>query len=323
MKAIVYERYGTPEVLHLKDIEKPVPNENEVLIKIFATTVTAADVMMRKAASFMGRIILGLIRPRKKFRIPGIELSGIIEGTGKNVRRFKKGDEIYGFAGFNPGTYAQYKCLPETASLAIKPANMTFEESVALVDGATTAYFFLKQKGDVKKGERVLINGASGSIGSFAVQLAKLFEAEVTGVCSTKNVSLVKSLGADKVIDYTSEDFTCNGEKYDIIFDTVGKSSFKRCKKSLNKNGRYLITTGAMIKNYILTLCTSRSSKRYIFAMSVNKTEALNFVREIAQKGQLKPVIDKSYSLEKIIEAHRYVEQGHKKGNVVVTVVHE
>ena len=321
MKAIVYTKYGPPEVLELNDLEKPTPKDNEVLIRVYATTVTAADGMMRRSDTFMSRIILGLRKPRNKYRILGLELSGEIESIGKNVKRFREGDQVYGFTGFRPGAYAEYKCMPEKGSLVIKPVNMTYEEAAAVIDGASTALFFLRDKAHIQSGQKVLIIGASGSIGTFAVQLARYFGTEVTGVCSTANVELVRSLGADKVIDYTKEDFTDNGEDYDIIFDTVGKSSFTSCKGSLKKNGVYLVTTGAMLTNYFLTLWTSLvSRKKFIYAMSVEKTEALIFLKELVEAGKVKPIIDRSYSLEQIVEAHEYVDKGHKKGNVVVRI---
>ncbi len=320
MKAIVYTKYGPPDVLQLKEVAKPVPKDDEVLIKVHATTVTTADGMMRRGDSLISRIILGLRKPRRKFKIPGLELAGEIESVGKNVKRFMKGDQVYGFTGFGPGAYAEYKCMPEKGSLVIKPTNMTYEEAAAVVDGASTALFFLRDKANIQSGEKVLINGASGSIGTFAVQLAKYFGAEVTGVCSTANLELVKSLGANKVVDYTKQDFTKNGETYDIIFDTVGKSSFSRCKGSLKKNGRYIVTVMGLTP-LVQTLWTRVvGGKKVIFTMSIEKTEALIFIKELIEAGKLKPVIDKCYPLEQIADAHRYVEKGHKKGNVVITV---
>jgi NADPH2:quinone reductase len=321
MKASVYEKYGPPEVVQLKEVEKPVPADNEVLIKIHATTATAAERMMRSGKPYWGRIILGLIKPGKKYRILGLELAGEIEAVGKDVGRFQPGDQVYGFRGFGTGALAEYKCMPETGSLALKPANLTYEEAAAVVDGATTALFFLKEKANIQRGQKVLIIGASGSIGTYAVQLANYFGAEVTGVCSTANLELVKSLGADKVIDYTQEDFTQNGETYDVVFDTVGKSSFARCKDLLKKNGCYLPTTGLF--NYALTGWTSLiGGKKVLSGMSVEKNEALIFIKELIEAGEIKPVIDRRYPMEQAIEAHRYVDKGHKKGNVVITVEH-
>lgn len=320
MKAIVYTEYGTPDVLQLKEVEKPTPKNNEVMIRIYATTVTAADGLMRRGESFMSRIFLGFRKPRRE--ILGTELAGEIESVGKDVKRFKKGDQVYGFTGFGLGAYAEYACMPEKGSLAIKPVNLTYEESAAVVDGASTALFFLKDKASIQGGQKILILGASGSIGSFAVQLARYYGAEVTGVCSTKNLELVKSLGADRVIDYTQEDFTKNDETYDIIFDTIGKSSFSGCQGSLKENGRYLITVGGLM-NYVLTLWTSMvGGKRVICEMSIEKTEALLSIKKLVEKGKIKPVIDRRYTLEQIVEAHSYVEKGHKKGNVVITVEH-
>jgi NADPH2:quinone reductase len=321
MKAIVYTEYGPPEVLQLKEIDKPTPKANEVLIKVYATTATAAEGLMRRGEPLWGRIILGLRKPRKRYRILGLELAGEIEAVGQDVIRFKKGDQVYGFTGFGASAYAEYTRMPEKGSLAIKPANMTYEEAAAIVDGASTALFFLRDKAHIQSGQKVLIIGASGSIGTFAVQLAKYFGADVTGVCSTKNIELVKSLGADEVIDYTREDFTKNGETYDIIFDTVGKSSFLRCKGSLKGNGCYLPTTGLI--NRVLMLWTLiRGGKRVISGISVEKNEALIFLQELIEAGKIKPIIDRRYPLEQAAEAHRYVETGHKKGNVVITVRH-
>lgn len=323
MKAMVYKKYGPAEVLQLVEVEKPTPRDNEVCIQICATSVTAADTMMRRGDTFLSRIVLGLTKPAKRFEILGTELAGIIESVGKDVRRFKKGDQVYGFRGFGTGVYAEYKCMSESGSLAVKPVNTTFEEAAALVDGPTTTLFFLRDKANIQPGDRVLVIGASGSIGTAAVQLARYFKAEVTGVCSTANLELVKSLGADKVIDYTREDFTRNGQTYDLIFDTAGKSSFSRCKGSLNENGRYLITTGNMLANYVQSLWTSIvGGRRVIVGMSIEKTQSLIFLKELVEAGILKPVIDKRYSFEQIPEAHRYVEKGHKKGNVVITMTH-
>jgi NADPH:quinone reductase-like Zn-dependent oxidoreductase len=319
MKAIVHTQYGSPDVLHLEEVPKPVPKDNEVLIKVYATTVTSAECGMRKGQPLWGRIILGLTKPRKKLRTLGLELAGEIEAVGKNVTRFRVGDQVFGFTGFGVGACAEYKCMPETGSLALKPVNKSYEEAVAVVDGASTALYFLRDKANILPGQKVLINGASGSIGTYAVQLAKYFEAEVTGVCGTRNVELVKSLGADHVIDYSQADFTKNRETYDVIFDTVGKSSFSRCKMVLKRDGCYISTTGLI--NYFLVLWTSIiGTKKVKSGMSVEKNKALIFLKEMVEADKLKIIIDRCYPLEQTAEAHRHVETGHKKGNVVITV---
>jgi len=321
MRAVVYEKYGPPDVLQLKTIEHPIPPDHEGLIRIHATTVTPSDLTMRGGRSLLGRLIVGFRKPSKKFQILGTEFAGEIESVGKAVHQFKPGDQVYGFRGFGTGAYAEYKCIPEHHGLALKPATLTYEEAAAVVDGATTALFFLRDKGQIQSGQKVLINGASGSIGTFAVQLARYFGTEVTGVCSSRNLDLVKSRGADHVIDYTQEDFTQTGQTYDIIFDTVGKSSFARCKGSLKDSGRYLVTTGNLVANTILTRWTSLvGRKKIIFAFSVNKREALVFLKDLVEAGTIKPVIDRCYPLDQIVEAHRYVDTGNKKGNVVITL---
>lgn len=321
MKAVVYTKYGSPDVLQIKEVEKPVPKDNEVLIKVYATTVTTADCFMRRAETLISRVFLGFLKPKRK--ILGTELAGEIESVGKDVKRFKKGDNVYGFTGFGLGAYAEYNCMPEKGSLVIKPSTMNFGEAAAVVDGATTALFFLKDKANIQIGQKVLIIGASGSIGTFAVQIAKYFGAEVTGVCSTKNLDMVRSIGADHVIDYTKDNFTKNGEKYDIIFDTVGKSSFSGCKNSLNEKGQYLLTSGGL-KYRILALWTSLvGNKKVISEMSIEKTEALIIIKKLIEAQKIKLVIDKVYNLEQIVEAHKYVEKGHKKGNIIIKMLND
>lgn len=318
MKAIVITEYGPPEVLQLKEVNKPVPKDNEVLIKINATTVTSGDYRIRKADPFLIRLIFGFKKPRKD--ILGGNLAGEIEEVGKDVSLFKKGDKVFGSTGMNFGSYAEYTTLKENAVLSLMPNSMSFDEAAAIPFGGLTALDFLK-KANISKGQKVLIYGASGSVGTAAVQLAKYFGAEVTGVCSTSNLNFVKSLGADKMIDYTKKDFGKLDEKYDIVYETVGKTSISDGKKLLKKNGIYIGGSSGLIKGFSQLLWTKLSStKKIITGVANENVMNLNFLKELIEKGKFKAVIDKKYKLEQIVEAHRYVEKGHKKGNVVITI---
>lgn len=322
MRAIVCTEYGSPDVMQLKEVEKPTPKGNEVLIKIYATTVTSADLRIRKADPFPVRFFYGFIRPKNN-TVLGSELAGEIEAVGKNVKQFKVGDPVFAGAGISLGANAEYICLPEEGAIAIKPINMTYEEAAAIPFGATTSLFFLRDKGKIQSGQEVLIYGASGALGTAAVQIAKSFGAQVTGLCSTANIELVKSLGADKVIDYTKEDFTQSGKSYDIVFDTVGKSPFSGCLSSLKNNGLYLRAVHINLSPILRGLWTSiTSSKKVISGVAIERKEDLIFLKELIEKERMKSVIDRRYPLEQTAEAHRYVEQGHKKGSLVITVEH-
>jgi NADPH:quinone reductase-like Zn-dependent oxidoreductase len=322
MKAIICTKYGPPEVLQLKEVEKPIPKDNEILVKIHATTVTVADFRIRSFTvplSFWipARIMIGLRKPKKA--ILGVELAGEIESIGKDVTIFKKGDQIFAASLLNFGAYAEYICLPKDGAVALKPTNITYEEAAAIPIGARTALHFLK-KANIKPGQKVLIYGASGSVGTYAVQLAKYFGATVTGVCSTSNLTLVKSLGADKVIDYTEKNFTNSFETYDVILVAVDKIPFEVCIKALSNNGTYINITAPM-KSFPMLWTSITSSKKIISGENSPETsEALIFLNNRVEEGKLKPVIDKRYPIEQIVEAHRYVDKGHKKGNVVISI---
>jgi NADPH:quinone reductase-like Zn-dependent oxidoreductase len=327
MRAVVYDRYGPPDVLRLEEVDPPVPKDDEVLIKVHATTVTRADVHTReanrsngRAMSLVSRLISGLRRPRQ--RILGREFAGEVESVGATVTEFAVGDRVFGLGGFTFGAHAEFMCMRESARIALMPAGMSFEEAAPICDGALNALMCLKEV-DLRKGRSVLIYGASGAIGTAGVQLARYFGADVTGVCSTKNLELVRSLGADRVIDYTKEDFTNNGLTYDVIFDAVGKHSFKRCRGSLKPGGVYLPTDGPV--NILLALMPSRKgAKRVVFQLPPRQPKKdVLFLKELIEAGKFRPVIDRCYPLEDVIEATRYVETQQKTGNVVLTVSSE
>jgi NADPH:quinone reductase-like Zn-dependent oxidoreductase len=331
MKAIVYTAYGPPEVLKMKEVEKPIPKDGEILIRIYATPVNYGDITARNFKLITPRkfnmpflfwlpakIEFGIRKPKKN--ILGSEFAGVVEATGQKVKRFRKGDQVFGYRGQRFGAYAEYLCMPEDGPVSIKPANMTFEEAAAVPYGALTALNLLR-KVPLRSGQKVLINGASGGIGSAAVQLAKHhFGAAVTGVCSTQRVTLVKTLGADKVIDYTKEDFTKSGETYDLIFDILGKSSFSRCKGSLKQDGCYLLASFKM--KQLIQMCWTKIAgiRKVICALSTENAADMILLKELIEAGKFKSVIDRTYPLEQADKAHAYVEAGMKKGNVVLTL---
>ncbi|WP_335871834.1 NAD(P)-dependent alcohol dehydrogenase [Bacillus sp. 2205SS5-2] len=321
MKVVTFTKYGPPEVLQLEEVEKPSIKDDEVLIRVYATTVSSGDARIRNGTRKtlplwpISRVALGVRKPRKS--ILGMDFSGEIAEVGKDVLLFKKGDQVYGFCG--KGTYAEYICVRAEGSVTLKPANMDFEESASIPFGAISALYFLR-KGKIQSGQKVLIYGASGSVGTYAVQLARYFGAEVTGVCSTTNVELVKALGADFVVDYKTEDFTKNGEKYDIIFDTVGKTTFSECKKSLNQHGKW-VTAVMNYREVFQILWTSKfGDKKGMGGIAEANKEGLHFLKDLIEAEEIKAVIDERYPLTQIAEAHRYVDTGRKKGNVVMNL---
>ena len=317
MIAAVYNQYGPPEVLQVKQVEKPMPKKNEILLRIRATAVNSGDWRLRKADPFAVRFIFGLIRP--KINILGSVFSGEVESVGEDVKHFKVGDLVFGHTDMSLGSYAEYKCLPENASMALKPANISHNEAAVIPFGGVTALHFLK-KANIKPGQKVLVVGASGAVGSAAVQLAKSFGADVTGVCSTANIALVKSIGADKVIDYTKEDFNQSGETYDVIFDTVKAISVSRSIKSLNNNG-IMILSAAGVSEMLRGLWISMTSNKKVMTGVISHEAAdIILIKELIETGKFKPVIDRTYPLAQIAEAHAYVEKGHKKGNVAIEV---
>lgn len=324
MKAMVYESYGSPDVLRLKEVIKPTPKDNEVLIKVHATTVTSADCRLRslnlpRGFGLISRLIFGITKPRQP--ILGAELAGEIESIGKSVIKFKVGDPVFAISGFGMAAHAEYKCMPEDGAIALKPTCLAYDEAAAMSFGGTTALDFFR-RGKLQRGEKLLINGASGSVGTAAVQLAKHFGAEVTGVCSAVNMDLVRSLGAMHVIDYTREDFTRNGETYDLIVDTVGTAPFSRSKNSLKEKGRLLLVLAGVPDMLPIPWVSITTSKKIIAGPAKERAEDLRFLAELAEAGEFKPVIDRRYPLEQIAEAHRYVDTGRKKGNVIITVEH-
>ena len=325
MKAVLHTHYGSPDLLELREVDKPIPKANEVLIAIHATTVSTGDCNVRnftfvtKSMRPIAKLMFGIGKPWKA-RILGTELAGVVEGTGQDVTRFKTGDRVVASTGMAGGGHAQDACLPETGAVVIKPDSLSWEEAVAIPFGANTALYFLRDLGQIRAGQELLIIGASGAIGSAGVQLAKHFGATVTGVCSGANVELVKSLGADMVIDYTRDDFTKNGKSYDLIFDVVGATTFDRCKPSLKPNGVFLQNI-MELTDVVRVLWTSIASRKKIKGgVAINNLKRMSFIAELVAAGKLRPVIDRSYPLERIAEAFKHVEQGHKKGNVVITV---
>lgn len=327
MKAIVYNEYGPADVLHLQEVEKPTPKDHEVLIKVHATSVTAADcnargfVFVPPGFGFLARLMFGLRKPRQP--ILGTELSGEIVEVGNDVKLFKKGDRVFGTSE-KYGAYSEYICMAENARLVIKPENLTYAEAASIPFGATAALYFLRDKAKLQPGQKVLIKGASGCTGVYAIQLAKYYGAEVTGVCSTSNLELVRSLGADHVIDYTKEDFTKNGQTYDVIFDMVpGKSSFTRYKSSLKPNGLYLAGAGGLDSFAQMAWTALTGGKKVIAGMAPDRRDDLVFLNELLETRIIKPVIDRRYSLERTAEAHRYADSGRKRGSVVIILTNE
>jgi len=318
MRAAVYTRFGAPDVIQVRTVRRPVPKADEIRVRIGAATVTSACCLMRRGDTLMARLVLGLLGPRKRFQIAGIEFAGTVDRVGRSVSEWKPGDRVFGFAGFNVGTYAEFYCLRASASVAPMPSGLDFGEAASLVDGPTTALHFLRTLAQVRAGERVLVIGASGSVGGAAVQVARSLGAHVTGVCSTANVELVRSLGAHEVIDYTKEDFARSGRLYDVIFDAVTKSTFSHARSCLARGGRYLPTVARLGDYVLMGLTRLFGQRRVICGMSVEKRSALAVVTDLLTRGALRPVIDRRYALDGIVEAHRYVDTGRKRGNVVL-----
>ena len=320
MRAAIYEAYGGPEVLRVREVPRPEPRPDEVRVAVDASTVTAACGMMRRGDTAMARVVLGLLRPRRRFRVLGTEIAGVVDAVGARVRRFQPGCRVYGFTGMHVGGCAEYVTLREDASLVAAPAGLTPQEACTLVDGPTTALYFLRDRGALRAGERVAILGASGSVGTAAVQIARHLGAEVTAICSGANAALVSDLGAHHVIDYTAQDYTDAGARYDVVFDTVGKSSFAAAKRALQPGGRYLVTVGGPWLPVRAWLSRFHGDHRLVFGFSIEKTAALQEVTRLVAQGALRPVIDRRYALADIAEAHRYVDTGRKRGNVVIAI---
>lgn len=318
MKAARHRRYGAPEVLEVCDVPTPTPGSKDVRVNVRATTVTAAESGMRTGRPIWGRVILGPFSPRRGMQIQGLEYSGVVDAAGSEVTRWSVGDEVFGFAGFRPGACAEFLCVAADSSIAPKPERLTFEEAAAVVDGSTTALYFLKRIAKLTAGQHVLIVGASGSVGGYGVQLASILGAHVTGVCSGRNAEYVRGLGADEVIDYTAEDFTRRAERYDVVFDAVGQSSFLKARRVLSPGGVYT-STAALARNLMWAALTpSRRSRRARTGMSVDKRESLAYISELIEQGRLQIPIDRVFDLDEIREAHRLVDSGRKRGNVVV-----
>ncbi|MGW8316331.1 MAG: NAD(P)-dependent alcohol dehydrogenase [Bacteroidales bacterium] len=319
MKAIVTTKYGAPEVLQMKEVEKPVPGEKEILIKIHATSVSSGDARMRRADPFMIRLIFGFSKPKKS--IPGVVVAGEIEAVGSSVSRFKSGDQVFGSVGMAFGAHADYVAVPEDAVLALKPSTISYEEAAAIPFGGTAAMHFLRLA-NIQAGHKVLVYGASGALGTIGIQLARNFGAEVTAVCSSANYELVKSLGADKVIDYTKEDFTRNREHYDVVFDTLGKSPLGKTLKSLKKGGQVLLANAGMGTMISGAFRSALGKKKIVSGVIKETSEDMNYFKQLIEEGKLKAVIDRIYTLKQISEAHAYVDKGHKKGNVIIAINH-
>lgn len=320
MKAIVCTKYGSPDVLQLQEIAKPTPQADEILIKVHAGVVSPADCAFRKGDPFIVKLMYGLRKPR--LAIQGVEFAGEVEAVGSAVKSFAPGDQVFGMSPDAFGAHAEFMCLPESKPVIVKPSHISYEDAVGIGDGAPTALTFLRDTAKLQRGQKVLINGASGAVGAYAVQLAKYFGAEVTGVCSNANLDMVKSLGADHVIDYTQEDFTRTRATYDVIFDAVGKSSFSRCKRALTQHGVYLSTVPSfgIVFHMLRTMLFGSKKAKFVTAGLMQNKQNFDFLKELVEVGKLRAVIDRCYPLEQIAEAHHYVDKGHKKGNVVISI---